>query len=49
MKKLTQSRGTGLALAAVGVLMMVFGISRGELRVVLTNAVNICMECIGLG
>ena len=47
MKKLTQSRGTGLALAAVGVLMMAFGIYRGEMMVVLTKAVNICMECIG--
>lgn len=46
MKKLTQSRGTGLALAAVGVLMMAFGIYRGEMMVVLTKAVNICMEYI---
>ena len=49
MKKLTQSRRTGLALAAVGVLMMAFGIYRGEMMVVLTKAVNICMECIGIG
>lgn len=49
MKKLTQSRGTGLALAAVGVLMMAFGIYRGEMMVVLTKSVNICMECIGIG
>ena len=26
-----------------------FGIYRGEVSVVLTKAVNICMECIGLG
>ena len=46
MKKLTQSRGTGLALAAVGVLMMAFGIYRGEMMVVLTKSINICMEYI---
>ena len=49
MKKLTQSRGIGLALAEVGVMMMAFGIYRGEMMVVLTKAVNICMECIGIG
>lgn len=49
MKKLTQSRGIVLVLAAVGVLMMAFGIYRGEMMVVLTKAVNICMECIGIG
>ena len=49
MKKLIASRGIGLALAAVGVLMMAFGIYRGEMTVVLTKAVNICMECIGIG
>ena len=39
----------GIVLAAVGVLMMAFGIYRGEMMVVLTKAVNICMECIGIG
>ena len=28
---------------------MAFGIWRGEMETVLTKAVNICMECIGLG
>ena len=49
MRKLTESRWTGIALAAAGILMMVFGIYRGEVMVVLTKAVNICMECIGIG
>ena len=49
MRKLTESRWTGIALAAAGILMMTFGIYRGEMTVVLTKAVNICMECIGIG
>ena len=49
MKKSTQTRWTGIALVAVGILMMAFGIYRGEMEVVLTKAVNICMECIGIG
>ena len=53
INKITQCKWTGIALAAVGaavgVLMMAFGIYRGEMMVVLTKAVNICMECIGIG
>ena len=49
MKKLEDSKWTGIALAAAGILMMVYGIYRGEMAVVLTKAVNICMECIGIG
>ena len=49
MKKMTDTKWTGILLAAVGILMMVFGIYRGEMEVVLTKAVNICMECIGIG
>ena len=39
------SKWTGLCLAVVGLLMMAFGIYRGEMAVVFTN----CMECIGIG
>ena len=49
MKKILHSKWTGIALAAVGILMMIFGIYRGEMAVVFTKAVNICMECIGIG
>lgn len=31
------------------ILLIVYGIYTGEARVVLTKAVNICMECIGIG
>ncbi len=49
MKRLTSSRWTGVAAAALGLAMMVYGIWRGELAVVLMKAVNICLECIGIG
>ena len=49
MKKLVDSQWSGIALAAAGILMMIYGISRGEMAVVFTKAVNICMECIGIG
>ena len=29
--------------------MMAFGNFRGEMAVVFTKAINICMECIGIG
>lgn len=36
-----------LLLAAVG--MIGYGVFRGELSIVFQKAVNICLECIGLG
>ena len=51
MKKILTSRWPGLVLAAAGILMD--GITRdlpaGEMAVAFTKAVNICMECIGIG
>lgn len=34
---------------SAGVLMMLLGAYRGEVSVVLNKAINICLECIGLG
>lgn len=39
------------AAAAViaGAFLMYFGVSRGEVGIVLRKAITICLECIGIG
>lgn len=37
------------AILVVAVTMIVYGIYRGEVSIVLNKAVNVCLECIGLG
>lgn len=46
MKKAVLIRTGLLLLAAV---FVVLGVMRGEAAVVLQKAVNICLECIGIG
>lgn len=33
----------------ISAVFLIYGITRGEMAVVLNKAVNICLECIGLG
>ena len=49
IKKIADSKWTGPVLVILGILLMIFGIYRGEVDVVFTKAINICMECIGIG
>ncbi len=49
MRKPTSSRWMGAAAAVVGIAMMAYGIFRGEMTIVFTKAVSICLECIGIG
>ncbi len=38
-----------IMIAAVACGFIVYGTFRGEVEIVLNKAVNICLECIGLG
>lgn len=38
-----------LTILLAGAVMIVYGVCRGETSVVLNKAVNVCLECIGLG
>ena len=38
-----------MLLLIAAVMLLVLGTIRGEVSVVFTKAVNICMECIGIG
>ncbi|WP_066687545.1 CD1871A family CXXC motif-containing protein [Christensenella intestinihominis] len=38
-----------LILAAAGIVFIIVGVMRGEAQIVFTKAVNICLECIGIG
>ncbi len=49
MKNIEKSQRCGLVLSVCGFVLMLFGIYRGEMAVVLKKAVNICLECIGIG
>nr|WP_278246501.1 CD1871A family CXXC motif-containing protein [Clostridium lundense] len=36
-------------LFTIGISFIGFGMYRGEVNTVLTKAINICLECIGIG
>lgn len=48
MEKRTRGLIAGVLLV-VAIMMIVYGIYRGEVSIVLNKAVNVCLECIGLG
>lgn len=43
------ARIIGILTLVTACAFIAFGIYRGEVSLVLTKAVNICLECIGLG
>ena len=42
-------KATQILLLAAGMLFFLTGIFRGESAVVLSKAIKICMECVGIG
>ena len=37
------------ALLVVGIAMLCFGVWRGETATVLSKAIKLCLECVGIG
>lgn len=48
-KRIKNHRLTSLGIILAGLLLIGLGVYRGEVYVVLTKAVHICLECIGIG
>lgn len=46
---MNKRQALSIALLLLGLAFVVIGVSRGEAAEVLTKAVRICMECIGIG
>ena len=38
-----------IIICAAAVAFIIHGVNRGEVAIVLKKAINICLECIGLG
>lgn len=50
-RKLFQSKKAmiQMILLAVGASMLCYGVWRGEVQIVLSKAVRLCLECVGIG
>ena len=50
-RKLLQSKKAmiQMILLAVGAAMLCYGAWRGEAQIVLSKAVRLCLECVGIG
>lgn len=49
MKHFEKSRLYGYVLVVLALAMMLYGAYRGETAIVLKKAINICLECVGIG
>lgn len=49
MNSFIKSNYPAIAVVILAVIFIAVGVDRGEMAVVLKKAVNICLECIGIG
>lgn len=49
MKETALSRRFGLFAAVFGLALMLWGAYRNEIQILFTKAINICLECVGIG
>ena len=48
-KTIKPSKAVSCLMLCVGILLIVFGVLRGEAETVYEKAIRICLECIGIG
>ncbi len=48
-KATLRSTGITILLLTIGIAFLVIGIWRKEYAIVMAKAINICLECIGIG
>ncbi len=46
---MNKKRITRIALSAVGRVLVIFGVNKGDYNDVMNKAIRICYECIGIG
>lgn len=49
MRRHEAPRWCGIVMMGIAAVSIAYGISRGEMAVVLEKAIGICLECIGIG
>ncbi|HBG5344728.1 TPA: hypothetical protein KQG29_002115 [Clostridioides difficile] len=49
MSNFIKDNKKGISIIAISIIFIVLGIYRGETNTVLTKAIMICLECIGIG
>ena len=47
--ELREKAAAQIALLMAGVAMLCFGVWRGEAATVLSKAIKLCLECVGIG